>query len=194
MPIIQTFAGIVHVSDDGSRYPALGDRFVSIDPHSSNEGGYVWGGAWSTRSRCQIAIKWCTPVAIRPFVERIQTSTVAVSMAGTASFIRADFAGTLFPMKTNLIVLEHYEKEVAQHIATRVLAGASTDSFLPQQRVHATKPRGHLRRTVKLDPVAEYFLYDTIYRNRAMFRAQVSPLRQSFGYRFENGGPIPVNV
>ena len=116
-------------------------------------------------------------------------------MSGTADFIKADFSGTLFPMKTNLIVLEQYEKEVTEYIATRVLSDTHpADDFLPQQRVHATKPRGHLRRTVKLDPVAEYFLYDTVYRNRAIFRSQVSPHRQSFGYRFKDGSYVPVHV
>ena len=116
-------------------------------------------------------------------------------MTGTADFIKADFSGTLFPMKTNLIVLEHYEQQVAEYISTRVLSEAHpADNFLPQQRVHATKPRGHLRRTVKLDPVAEYFLYDTVYRNRVIFRPQVSPQRQSFGYRFKDGGHVPVHA
>lgn len=116
-------------------------------------------------------------------------------MQGTADFIKADFSGTLFPMKTNLIVLEHYEQEVAEYISTRVLSDAHpADNFLPQQRVHATKPRGHLRRTVKLDPVAEYFLYDVIYRNRAIFRPQVGPKRRSFGYRFKDGSYIPVHA
>lgn len=98
-------------------------------------------------------------------------------------------------MKTNLLVVEHYENETAEYIATRVLSdGHPADNFLSQQRVHATKPRGHLRRTVKLDPVAEYFLYDTIYRNRAIFRGQVSPLRQSFGYRFKDGTHVSVHA
>lgn len=116
-------------------------------------------------------------------------------MSGTAEFIKADFPGTLFPMKTNLIVLEHYEKELAAYISTRVLSeNHPADSFLPQQTVHATKPRGHLRRTVKLDPVAEYFLYDVVYRNKAIFRPQVSNERRSFGYRFKGGSPIPVHT
>lgn len=116
-------------------------------------------------------------------------------MSGTADFIKSDFLGTLFPMKTNLIVLDKYEKELSEYIATRVLSDAHpADNFLPQQRVHATKPRGHLRRTVKLDPVAEYFLYDIVYRNRAAFRPQVGPLRRSFGYRFIDGVQIPVHA
>lgn len=98
-------------------------------------------------------------------------------------------------MKTNLLVLEHYEQELATYISTRVLSDDHpADNFLPQQRVHATKPRGHLRRTVKLDPVAEYFLYDVVHRNRAVFRPQVGDQRRSFGYRFKDGGHIPVHT
>lgn len=116
-------------------------------------------------------------------------------MLGTADFIKADFAGTLFPMKTNLIVLEHYEQELKHYIYARVLSkDCPADNFLPQQRVHATKPRGHLRRTVKLDPVAEYFLYDIVYRNKAIFRPQVSDKRQSFGYRIKNSSHISVHA
>jgi hypothetical protein len=116
-------------------------------------------------------------------------------MPGTADFIKADFSGTLFPMKTNLIVLEHYEQELAEYISTRVLSeDHPADNFLPQQRVHATKPRGHLRRTVKLDPVAEFFLYDVVYRNRTIFRPQASPQRLSFGYRFKDGNHVSVHA
>jgi hypothetical protein len=68
------------------------------------------------------------------------------------------------------------------------------DSFLPQQKVYATKPKGHLRRTAKLDPVAEYFIYDLVYRNRTAFRPEVSQSRRSFGYRFKDGHPIPVHA
>lgn len=116
-------------------------------------------------------------------------------VTGTSDFIKADFLGTLFPMKTNLIVLEHYENELAEYITNRVLSDEHpADNFLPQQRVHATKPRGHLRRTVKLDPVAEYFMYDIVYRNRAIFRSQVSSERRSFGYHFKGGGHVPVHT
>ena len=60
--------------------------------------------------------------------------------------------------------------------------------------MHATKPRAHLRRTVKLDPVAEYFLYDLVYRNRAIFKKSFSPNREAFGYRFQEGNHISVHT
>jgi len=115
-------------------------------------------------------------------------------MSATFDFIKADFAGTLFPLKTNLLVAEKHEIEVSEYIYQKVLDKAQgADNFLPQQRVYATKPHGHLRRTVKLDPVVEYFLYDITYRNRAIFRPEVSEARKSFGYRFLGGGHISVH-
>lgn len=116
-------------------------------------------------------------------------------MAATFEFIKADFLATLFPMKTNLLMAEKHEKEISDYIYQKILNDeCASDNFLAQQRVHATKPRGHLRRTVKLDPVAEYFIYDIVYRNRAIFRPMVSDTRQSFGYRFEVGSHVHVHT
>jgi hypothetical protein len=115
-------------------------------------------------------------------------------MSATFDFLKADFTGTLFPLKTNLLVAEKHEKEVSEYIYQKILdEKQAADNFLPQQRVYSTKPRGHLRRTVKLDPVVEYFLYDITYRNRAIFRPEVSNARRSFGYRFMGGGHISVH-
>ena len=116
-------------------------------------------------------------------------------MSSTVNFFERDFSGTLFPLKTNLLLVQKHSAEMSDYIYQRILNDAHPeDNFLPQQRVYATKPKGHLRRTVKLDPVAEYFLYDVIYRNRGIFRPEVSEFRRSFGYRFENGQYIPVHI
>lgn len=42
---------------------------------------------------------------------------------------------------------------------------------------------------MKLDPVAEFFVYDLVYRNRQSFRRDHRPSRRSFGYRFSDGKP-----
>ncbi|MEW8190489.1 MAG: antiviral reverse transcriptase Drt5 [Candidatus Thiodiazotropha endolucinida] len=116
-------------------------------------------------------------------------------MTSTLAFIQADFSSTLFPLKTNRILAEVHGKEISDYIYQRVLSSDHEgDSFLSQHRVHSTKPRGHLRRTAKLDPVAEYFIYDLCYRNRSIFRPKVSNSRLSFGYRFSNGIQIPVHT
>lgn len=116
-------------------------------------------------------------------------------MTSTVKFFERDFGGTLFPLKTNLLLVQKHSTEISEYIYQKVLNDAHPeDNFLPQQRVYATKPRGHLRRTAKLDPVAEYFLYDVVYRNRGVFRPEVSETRRSFGYRFQDGQHIPVHI
>jgi len=49
-----------------------------------------------------------------------------------------------------------------------------------------------LRPTVKLDPVAEFYLYDFVYRNRNLFRKPQIPNRQSFGFYFVKGEAAPI--
>lgn len=128
----------------------------------------------------------------------VQHSTLIVnikSIMTTANFHESDYVATLFPMQTNRIMVQKHSVEMSDYIYQKVLNGnCPGDSFLPQQRVYATKPQGHLRRTVKLDPVAEYFIYDIVYRNRARFRKPVSDVRASFGYRFDGGAQIPIST
>lgn len=115
-------------------------------------------------------------------------------MSSTVEFYKNDFPSTLFPLNTNLILIENYASELSQYIYEKVLDPNATDSsFLSQQKVFATKPKNHLRRTSKLDPVAEYFIYDLAYRNRTKFRGAVSESRLSFGYRFQNGNIVLVH-
>lgn len=98
-------------------------------------------------------------------------------------------------MRTNLLMVENLSEEISKYIYQDILdSDKPHENFLPQQKVYATKPQGHLRRTVKLDPVAEYFIYDVIYRNKGVFRPQVSESRRSFGYRFKDGAQIPVHI
>ncbi len=116
-------------------------------------------------------------------------------MTNTIHFIDKDFKSSLFPLKTNLIMAQNHGNEISDYIYQKILNDQyQGDNFLSQQKVYATKPRGHLRRTVKLDPVAEYFIYDLIFRNKSVFRPQVSNTRRSFGYRFKNGSTIPVHI
>lgn len=112
----------------------------------------------------------------------------------TEQFFQEDFNATLFPLKLNMLMVKHSGNKLKQYIDTRVLDPAHlSDSFLPQQKVYAAKPQSHLRRTVCLDPVATYYLYDLTFRLRASFRKPVSEQRKSFGYRFQDGKPIPVH-
>ncbi len=113
----------------------------------------------------------------------------------TKAFFAGDFAGALFPLKTNAILIEHHSQKLEQYIAN-VLSedpANAADKFLSQARAHAAKPRNHLRRTAVLDPVASYFIYDLMLRNRAAFGLPVNDKRRVFGYRFDDNKPVPVS-
>lgn len=113
----------------------------------------------------------------------------------TSAFYEADFNSALFPLQANRLMIRLHEKELSDYVYQMVLdKSVKAHSFLPQQQVHATKPRAHLRRTVKLDPVAEYFIYDLVYRNRALFKQPLGPKREAFGYRFQEGNHIAVHT
>lgn len=110
------------------------------------------------------------------------------------SFFEADYHRTLFPLNVNRIVIEHAHKEILRLLRTEILARPRKNkpegTFLPQQRVYAAKSGQNLRRTVKLDPVAEFFLYDLVYANRARFTGRKRGSRIAYGYSFERGVPI----
>jgi hypothetical protein len=111
------------------------------------------------------------------------------------AFFQSDHGSTLFPLSTSKLMVERHSQELSDYIYQKVLNDSeSSDNFLSQQRVYSTKPNGHLRRTFKLDPVAEFFIYDIVYRNRQIFRPQVSNSRRSFGYRFSTGNYISVHA
>lgn len=113
----------------------------------------------------------------------------------TKTFFEWDFNSTLFPLKTNLILIQNHYKALEKYIA-RILSDEPAnvgDNFLPQTRVYAAKAKGHLRRTVVLDPVASYFLYDLTFRNRKSFGKPSAKNRTSIGYKFEGGNPVAVH-
>ncbi|EJT04999.1 antiviral reverse transcriptase Drt5 [Rhizobium sp. CCGE 510] len=102
-------------------------------------------------------------------------------------FFLEDFPRTLFPLTTNKILVEYGANELLAYAQELVDGGGS---FLPQRRVHANKDAIHLRRTVKLDPVAEYYLYHLVFSSRRIFRKPHRATRQHFGYRFQDGRPL----
>ena len=101
-------------------------------------------------------------------------------------FYLDDLMRTLFPLTTNRVLVEAGAADLLAYSNSLI---ANNKPFLPQRRVYASKDKLHLRRTVKLDPVAEYFLYDLVFRNRTLFRKSHSADREHYGYRFENSRP-----
>lgn len=87
-------------------------------------------------------------------------------------------------------MVEKFSKELGDFIQAEILTGDG--GFQSQHRVFATKRGWFLRPTVKLDPVAEFFIYDFVYRNRALFRRSPAPNRLVYGFRIVNGEPISI--
>jgi len=100
-----------------------------------------------------------------------------------------DHPRTLFPLTTLKTVVAHGQPEIREHIA-EILDPKASEAFLPQQRCYSSKTGYHLRRTVALDPVAAYFIYDLIYQHRAKLSVRRPANRRSFGYKFQLGRPI----
>ncbi|QEL22940.1 hypothetical protein FQV39_10430 [Bosea sp. F3-2] len=102
-------------------------------------------------------------------------------------FYLDDLPRTLFPLATNQVLVE---RGLDRLVSFGEALAAGGGSFLPQRRVYANKDELHLRRTVKLDPVAEIFLYHLAFKNRGRFRKPFVAGRTHFGYRFEDGHPM----
>jgi hypothetical protein len=110
------------------------------------------------------------------------------SITTSAEFFLADYDSTLFPLKLNRLMVEKFSAETLEFIQSECLAPGK--GFMSQHRVYATKRGWFLRPTVKLDPAAEFFMYDFVYRNRSLFSPSLLQNRNVFGYRISGGVPI----
>jgi len=116
---------------------------------------------------------------------------MATVPSAVAQFYIEDQPRTLFPMNTTTLIISQSEEKVREYLLKCSDINEPSYSILPQTRVYASKSNLHLRRTVKLDPVAEYYIYDVVYRNRTIFRKPHTNRRRHFGYRFESGKFLP---
>jgi hypothetical protein len=115
---------------------------------------------------------------------------VTTSITTSQQFFLWDYESTLFPLNANRLLVEKYSSEVLQFVQSERLA--TEGSFQSQHRVFATKRGWFLRPTVKLDPVAEFFFYDFVYRNRRLFRKSPLHNRNVYGFRIVQGEPISI--
>nr|WP_020584102.1 antiviral reverse transcriptase Drt5 [Endozoicomonas elysicola] len=90
-------------------------------------------------------------------------------------------------------MVEKSASEISDYISKIGNPSEKQHCFLSQETVYASKTKHHLRRTIKLDPVAEYYLYEMAYKNRKIFRKSNNPNRQHFGYRFSEGKKIEIH-
>jgi hypothetical protein len=108
----------------------------------------------------------------------------------SVEYLLTDYRHTLFPLSTTEHLVQTSAAKLRDYIYGKILDPNTKDAhFLAQQRCYAAKRGYHARRTVKLDPVAEFFIYDVVYRNRGAFRKDHRASYQSFGYRFRGGRP-----
>jgi hypothetical protein len=128
------------------------------------------------------------PRPVRAKLARLDPPTPIVE--NVRAFYLDDLPKTLFPLDTNRVLVELGEAEIQDYIGKCLDDQEPAYGFAPQKRVFVSKPHGYLRRTAKLDIVAEYYLYDVVYRNRALFRKPHASDRTHYGYRFENRAPI----
>src|SRR5260370_12724490 len=105
-------------------------------------------------------------------------------------YLLSDYPRTLFPLTTTSLLIEQFSSELKEFLYGKLLNRTSGSPGFPvQQRCYAAKRGYNLRRTVKLDPVAEFFVYDIVFRNRKSFRSDHRTTRKTFGYRFSKGRP-----
>ena len=63
----------------------------------------------------------------------------------TSAFYEADFPAVLFPLRTNLLMIRHHEKELSEYVYQNVLNQAVVDhSFLSNNSVCTPPSRGHI--------------------------------------------------
>lgn len=111
---------------------------------------------------------------------------------GALDFLVSDSQRSLFPLRTNVIVAQRAQQAVVDYLNMSVLNKEAVDqAFLQQRRVYAEKSDDHIRRTIKLDPIADYFIYSLVYSNHRLFRKSSKKTRKSFGYYIRSGAPVP---
>ena len=111
-------------------------------------------------------------------------------------YLLDDQPRTLFPLKLTEILVQHSSAALLAEIE-RILKSdpkKTATGFLTQINCYAAKRGFHSRRTLKLDPLAELFIYNLVYSERATFRLSQTPNRQRFGYLFAQGRPAPATT
>ncbi len=109
----------------------------------------------------------------------------------SAEYLLDDHPRTLFPLDLTRIVIREGAARVYQFLKEEVKPFTRKGQpFSPQIHCYAAKHGLHLRRTLKLDPVAELFIYDLVAANRKYFKCDTRKARRQYGYYFQAGRPV----
>lgn len=118
-----------------------------------------------------------------------------MSHSNIVKYFLGDYQKGFFPLETNKIIIENMSGDLHDYIHEKIFDKENTEqNFLSQMSCYASKHEMHLRRTVKLDPIAEFYIYELIYQNRNTFRKNINENRKSFGHRFTGGKPISLSA
>ncbi|MGD1804676.1 antiviral reverse transcriptase Drt5 [Dapis sp. BLCC M126] len=105
-----------------------------------------------------------------------------------SKFILDDLKRTLFPLNLSEYIAKNGQSHLSDFI-NKIYSGQ--ENFISQIRVYSDKPNRAVRRTLKLDPVAEWYIYDIAYQYRNKFRLLKNSNRCTYGYIFRDGKPVP---
>lgn len=111
-------------------------------------------------------------------------------------YLLDDQPRTLFPLRLTEILVQRAAPALYAEIQ-RILGTdpkKENTGFLTQINCYASKSGLHLRRTLKLDPVAELFVYDLVYKERRKFLPCDKSNRRRFGYQFTKGRPAAATT
>src|SRR5437016_14040603 len=105
-------------------------------------------------------------------------------------FLQTDHRRTIFPLRTSLAYAQNGETALREYIERQILDKNQPEGFVAGEIAFARKDSYHLRRVFVLDPIAAFFLYDFVYRNRDSFPKAKASERQSYGHAFERRKPV----
>ena len=115
-------------------------------------------------------------------------------MSQTAvDYLLDDHSRTLFPLDLSKLLVKAGAARISQFLAEEIKPFAEKGMpFSPQLHCYSAKHGLHLRRTMKLDPVAEFFIYELVAGNRKHFKRDTRKRRRHYGYYFREGAPVSV--
>lgn len=121
---------------------------------------------------------------------------MALATYGPTQYLLEDQPRTLFPLRLTEILVERSSPALYAEIERILKTDPKKENagFLTQINCYSSKRGLHLRRTLKLDPISELFIYDLIYKQRKTFAPSPKDDRRHFGYRFSEGRPIPATT
>jgi len=109
--------------------------------------------------------------------------------SASAEYLLDDHPRTLFPLDLTRIAIESGAARIHQFLKEEIKPFTKGQPFYPQLHCYAAKHGLHLRRTLKLDPAAELFIYDLVAANRKHFKRDTRKTRRQYGYYFQGGRP-----